>query len=129
MWRVLIPLAACVAIIVGALVYNALRVEDTPVMARAGLTDVKGSVTIQRGGETTQAQPEMEVWLGDSVKSGPDSRARFAYMKDATSVDLSASTDVVLLEEAGATRLKVNSGTAASSSLNHSSPGTVDAAW
>lgn len=106
-----IPIAACIAIIVGSFYYNHLQAQRTSSLVRAQLIQTTSGVTIFRHDKDFPAETGMDILLNDMIRTRQGAQAKFKYDNEDTIIDLQAATVLKLREDNGAKRIEITSGT------------------
>jgi len=96
-WGVWVSVAACLAIVVGALVYNERSVQDFPERLVASIESAAPGIVIHRDGGTIVVAAGMEIRPGDRVETG-DEGAALLYRSERITLDLGPRTSVTLLK-------------------------------
>ncbi len=113
-WGVLVPVAACLALVVGALVYLAPRENGPAGVTVARIRETASGVTVFRAdGRRTAAAAGMDLCAGDRVETKGDERVVLAYPNEETTVTAGgagAETDLTIRESEDGRRLHLAKG-------------------
>jgi len=95
-WKVLVPLAACLAIVAGAFAYRSYQARRFAerVVARIDRTDA--GVSIRRDGDLLPASEGMLLARGDEIETAGEHAISFTYTGEDTRVRVEEGTAVVL---------------------------------
>lgn len=77
----------------------------------ARLSNLEGSLTIERGSRTFAAQPGDSLRVGDRLVTAANSRASFKYLGEETEIALESVTQLRLDRQRGGKRLRLDQGT------------------
>lgn len=91
-WKFWGAIAACLAVIAGALVYNQWRSTQFAEVLVAHIKATAPNVRIIRRGETIIAVVDMGIFIGDRIQTGPRQKAAFTYEGEQTEVLIDENT-------------------------------------
>ncbi len=91
-----LSVAACLAIIVGALAYNDYQRRRFPVRLMALVKSTSANVEVSRNGRTIIAVVGMKIMPGDAIRTGARQRISLFYEGENTELDLSPHASIVL---------------------------------
>jgi ferric-dicitrate binding protein FerR (iron transport regulator) len=108
--RVLVA-AACVAVAIGLYLRYAPGPDEGAADVRAALVTWEGDMTVLREGCVVKSMPQMDLRLGDVLRTGVDAHAIVSYNDEDTSMVLRGRSEVSLREEQGGKRVFISDGT------------------
>jgi len=112
-WGVWTSVAACLAIIVGSLFYNARQSDTLSEKILAHVAATSPNVTVVRDGRTTVAVLKMTLEPGDRIRTDAGERITIGYEKEDTTIELGEDTELTLLTHrpAEGKRYRLDAGT------------------
>ncbi len=102
--------AACLAIVVGAVVYNARREGEFIEVMVARIQETTPGVEIHHRGETVIAAAGMGLFAEDRVETGSDGRASVGYPGEDTRIDVAGNTALTIGSVKEGKRLTLDGG-------------------
>ena len=105
-----ITAAACLLIAAGAFLYNVYEMGKGTLI-KAKLVKMKGTITIDRGGDNIPASEHTLLFSGDRIETGNKAEAHVIYTDEKTSIYIAEKTGIEFSDEQGIKKITVEQGT------------------
>ncbi|MFC1671718.1 FecR domain-containing protein [Planctomycetota bacterium] len=109
-FRILAPLAACLAIVVGGLAYNSYRARQFAARVVAHIEETSSGVSIQRRGRLVIAMIGTPIIPGDRIETTEEQSVSFTYASEESRVRIRENTSLLLEENGSGKRLFLRRG-------------------
>jgi hypothetical protein len=96
MW---VSVAACLSIVAGAYIANLVLLQRSAELIRAKIIETSPNVIIHRDGKDIPAQKDMDIWVGDTIKTKQGDNTKIKYNNENTFIGISESSSVTIKEE------------------------------
>jgi len=102
-----LSVAACLCITAGVYFYSLLYI---PKPIGVQLTKADGEVTLEREGDKTPGENNMDICSGDRIETDRNGKAKLKYSGENTVISISVDTELELNEEDGSKRIRLEKG-------------------